>query len=84
MQPTPSTHDWETASGLNYNERKGLRKESVMTEVKQGVMAEEIRVVEHYSASIPNKVGEGARVLGALRDAGVNLLAFWGYKHGPG
>jgi hypothetical protein len=55
-----------------------------MTEVKQGVMAEEIRVVEHYSASIPNKVGEGARVLGALRDAGVNLLAFWGYKHGPG
>jgi hypothetical protein len=47
MQPTPSTHDWETASGLNYNERKGLRKESVMTEVKQGVMAEEIRVVEH-------------------------------------
>jgi hypothetical protein len=84
MQPTPSTHDWETASGLNYNERKGLRKESVMTEVKQGVMAEEIRVVEHYSASILNKVGEGARVLGALRDAGVNLLAFWGYKHGPG
>ena len=52
--------------------------------LKQGVMAEEIRVVEHYSASIPNKVGEGARVLGALRDAGVNLIAFWGYKHGPG
>ena len=52
--------------------------------LKQGVMAEEIRVVEHYSASIPNEVGEGARVLGTLRDAGVNLLAFWGYKHGPG
>ena len=48
----------------------------------EGVMAEEIRVVEHYSASILNKVGEGARVLGALRDAGVNLIAFWGYKHG--
>ena len=47
-------------------------------------MAEEIRVVEHYSASIPNKVGEGARVLRALRDAGVNLIAFWGYKHGAG
>ena len=42
-------------------------------------MAEEIRRVEHYSVSIPNKVGEGARVLGALRDAGVNLIAFWGY-----
>src|SRR5215469_9965721 len=25
-----------------------------------------------------------ARVLGALRDAGVNLIAFWRYKHGPG
>jgi hypothetical protein len=52
--------------------------------LKQGVMAEEIRVVEHYSASILNKVGEGARILGVLRDAGVNLVAFWGYKHGPG
>ncbi len=47
-------------------------------------MAEEVRQVEHYSASIPNKVGEGARVLGALRDAGVNLIAFWGYAYGAG
>ena len=52
--------------------------------LKEGLMAEEIREVEHYSASILNKVGEGARVLGALRDAGVNLIAFWGYKHGAG
>ena len=50
--------------------------------LNEGVMAEEIRVVEHYTASIVNNVGEGARVLGALRDAGVNLIAFWGYKHG--
>ena len=47
-------------------------------------MAEEIRQVEQYSASIPNKVGEGARVLGALRDAGVNLIAFWGYPVAKG
>jgi hypothetical protein len=52
--------------------------------LNEGVMAEEIRVVDHYSASILNKAGEGARVLGALRDAGVNLIAFWGYKHGAG
>jgi hypothetical protein len=52
--------------------------------VKERVMAEEIRRVEHYSASIPNKVGEGARVLGALREAGVNLIAFWGYPAGRG
>jgi hypothetical protein len=47
-------------------------------------MAEEIRRVEHYSVSIPNKVGEGARVLGALRDASVNLIAVWGYPRGTG
>ena len=52
--------------------------------LKEGVMADDIRVVDHYSASIPNKVGEGARVLAVLRDAGVNLIAFWGYKHGEG
>jgi hypothetical protein len=52
--------------------------------LKEGVTAEEIRVVEHYSASILNKVGEGARVLGALRDAGINLIAFWGHKQGAG
>jgi len=47
-------------------------------------MAEEVRHVEHYSASIPNKVGDGARVLRALRDAGVNLIAFWGYQYRAG
>ncbi|MFY9532296.1 MAG: hypothetical protein WBC04_12265 [Candidatus Acidiferrales bacterium] len=47
-------------------------------------MAEEVRQVEHYSLLISNKVGEGARVLGMLRDAGVNLIAFWGYGVGAG
>jgi len=40
--------------------------------------------VEHYSAAIANKVGEGARVLGALRSAGVNLIALWGYARAAG
>jgi len=47
-------------------------------------MAETIRQVEHYSASVANKVGEGARVLGALRAAGVNLIALWGYGRDTG
>ena len=47
-------------------------------------MGEQVREVLHYSVSIPDKVGEGARVLGALRDAGVNLIAFWGYPAGKG
>lgn len=47
-------------------------------------MPDEIRQVEHYSFPISNKVGEGARVLGALRDAGVNFTAIWGYPRGAG
>ncbi len=47
-------------------------------------MAETIRQVEHYSASVANKVGEGARVLGAMRAAGINLIALWGYARDTG
>lgn len=39
-------------------------------------MAETIRKVEYFYTTVADKPGEGARVLGALRDAGVNLLAF--------
>src|SRR5271169_3024959 len=42
-------------------------------------MSEMVRQVEHYSASVKHKVGEGARVLGALHAAGINLIALWGY-----
>jgi hypothetical protein len=42
-------------------------------------MSETVRQVEHYSASVANKVGEGARVLGALGASGINLIALWGY-----
>jgi len=42
-------------------------------------MPDKVVKVDHYSAAIPNKVGEGARALSALRDAGVNLIALWGY-----
>lgn len=38
-------------------------------------MAETIRKVDYYYITTPDKPGEGARVLGALRNAGVNLLA---------
>ena len=41
-----------------------------------------IRKADYFSMEIPNKAGEGARVLGALRDAGVNLLAFTGFPAG--
>lgn len=45
-------------------------------------MPETIRRVDYFYIKAPNKPGEGARVLGALRDAGVNLLAFSGFPVG--
>jgi hypothetical protein len=42
-------------------------------------MADIIRKVAYFAMDVPNKPGEGARVLGALADAGVNLLAFSGF-----
>jgi hypothetical protein len=39
-------------------------------------MADTTRLVDYYYTMVPDKPGEGARVLRALRDARVNLLAF--------
>jgi hypothetical protein len=47
-------------------------------------MPDEIRRVDYFYVQVPNKAGEGARALGALRDAGVNLLAFSGFPAGRG
>ncbi|MGH7529158.1 MAG: hypothetical protein ACREMN_02150 [Gemmatimonadales bacterium] len=38
-------------------------------------MADTIRKMDYFYVTAPDKPGEGARVLGALRDAGVNLTA---------
>lgn len=43
-------------------------------------MADEISQVEYYVAGIPTKVGEGARVLRAFKEAGVNLTGVLGYR----
>ena len=45
-------------------------------------MAETIRKVDYFYITAPNKPGEGAKVLAALRDAGINLLAFSGFPQG--
>jgi len=42
-------------------------------------MADKIQQVNYYIGVIPNKVGEGARLLSAVKDAGVDLLGFLGY-----
>ena len=42
-------------------------------------MPDEISLVDYYMAAIPHKAGEGARVLTAFKDAGMNLAGFIGY-----
>ncbi len=45
-------------------------------------MADTIRKVDYFYAEIPNKPGEGAKALAALREAGVNLIALSAFPSG--
>ena len=42
-------------------------------------MADIIRTAQYFKATVPDKPGEAARALSALRNGGVNLLAFSGF-----
>lgn len=42
-------------------------------------MADTITIVPYFSVVVPNKTGEGAKLLGALKDAGVSLIGLWAY-----
>jgi len=45
-------------------------------------MADEIRRVQYFYTEVTDKPGEGAKALGALKEAGVNLLAFVSFPKG--
>ena len=45
-------------------------------------MAETIRLLDYFYIEVPNAKGEGARILRALKEAGVNLVAFSGFPAG--
>jgi len=47
-------------------------------------MADKARRVEYYYATIPDRPGEGLKVLSALRSAGVLLLAYHAFPLGGG
>ena len=47
-------------------------------------MADTVRRVEYYYVTVPDSAGEGDRILSALRDDGVNLLAYLGFPVGGG
>jgi len=47
-------------------------------------MAETVRRVEYYYVTVPDTPAEGQRILSALKDSGVNLLAVLGFPLGGG
>jgi hypothetical protein len=47
-------------------------------------MADSIRGVEYYYVTVPDAPGEGQRILSALHESGVNLLAYLGFPAGGG
>ncbi len=47
-------------------------------------MADTVQRVEYFYLQVPNRPGEGARVLAAVQEAGINLLAFSGFPEGRG
>ena len=42
-------------------------------------MADTVTTLAYFAVVVPNKTGEGAKLLGALNEAGVNMIGFWGY-----
>jgi hypothetical protein len=51
---------------------------------RRSLMADTVRGVEYYYVTIPDAPGEGQGILSALKESGVNLLAFLGFPLGGG
>jgi len=47
-------------------------------------MTEQVRRVAYYYVEVPDEAGQGTKILSALKEAGVNLLAFSGFPLGGG
>ena len=45
-------------------------------------MPDDIRRIDYYYMSVPDKPGEGARILAVLHEAGVNLIGASAFPHG--
>ncbi|MGD2216474.1 MAG: hypothetical protein PVJ64_06945 [Gemmatimonadales bacterium] len=46
---------------------------------KEVLMADRVKKVNYVYVTVPNRAGQGAKVLGELREEGVNLLAYSGF-----
>jgi hypothetical protein len=47
-------------------------------------MADRVRKVRYCNVTVLNRAGQGEKVLGALKDSGVNMLAYSGFPVGNG
>jgi hypothetical protein len=47
-------------------------------------MAETVRAADYFYVTVPDRPGEGARILGELKSAGINLMAYSGFPSGRG
>lgn len=47
-------------------------------------MSDRVRKVTYTYVTVPSRAGQGARLLGALREAGVDLLAYTGFPSSGG
>src|SRR5712671_3426091 len=47
-------------------------------------MTDQVRRVDYFYVEVPDKAGEGVRVLAALKEAGVNLLNFTAFPGAGG
>lgn len=45
-------------------------------------MADTVRRIDYYHTTVPNRAGQGAKVLDTFRDEGVNLLALHAFPQG--
>src|SRR5262249_20308456 len=51
-------------------------------DTEEATMPDTVKRVQYFYTEVPDKPGEGARILTTLKDAGVNLLAYTGFPKG--
>src|SRR6266849_10323710 len=49
---------------------------------RRRIVPGEIRCIDYYYVTVPDKPGEGSRILTALHQAGINLLGVSAFPHG--
>jgi hypothetical protein len=81
LRRAPQRTTQQDVSGLTCKDREACTS-SITAAVWGTAMPNTIRKVSYAYVEILNKSGELARILSALRDANVNLLAFSGFPQG--